>query len=149
MLLYNWQEETYLNNRYGNINLRIMTELNLYAAWIGMLLGGILGAIQGLFFHKEEWLGGYGSWTRRMTRLGHISFFGIAFINIAFVGTSEILGIKQQVSTPSALFIIGAIGMPLICYLSAFKKPIRHFFFIPALSIIAGIISLLWILYTN
>jgi len=126
-----------------------MTEVNLYAAWVGMLLGGVLGAIQGLFFHKEEWLGGYGFWTRRMTRLGHISFFGIAFINIAFVGTSEVLDIEQQVSIPSALFIIGAIGMPLICYLSAFKKPIRHFFFIPALSIIAGIISLLWIMYTN
>lgn len=126
-----------------------MTEINLYAAWIGMLLGGIFGAIQGLFFHKEKWLGGYGSWIRRMTRLGHISFFGIAFINMAFVGTAKFLDIDQQVSFPSALFIIGAIGMPLICYLSAFKKGFRHLFFIPALSIIAGIMSLVWIMYTG
>ncbi|RXQ95831.1 hypothetical protein EO244_05855 [Ancylomarina salipaludis] len=124
-----------------------MTEINLYAAWIGMLLGGILGAVQGLFFHKEEWLGGYGSWQRRMMRLGHISFFGIAFINIAFTFTAKSLNIEQEVPLPSALFLIGAIGMPLICYLSAFKKPIRHLFFIPALSIIGGIMSLLWIIY--
>ena len=126
-----------------------MIEINIYAAWIGMLLGGIMGAIQGLFFHQEEWLGGYGSWIRRMMRLGHISFFGIAFINIAFAVTAYILGIEQEVSIPSILFIIGAVGMPLICYLSAFKKAFRHLFFIPALSIIGGIVSLLWIMYTH
>jgi len=126
-----------------------MIEINLYAAWIGMLLGGIMGAIQGLFFHQEEWLGGYGSWIRRMMRLGHISFFGIAFINIAFAVTANILGFEQDIYIPSILFIIGAVGMPLICYLSAFKKAFRHLFFIPALSIIGGIVSLLWIMYTH
>lgn len=126
-----------------------MTEINLYAAWTGMLLGGVSGAIQGLFFHKEEWLGGYGSWTRRMTRLGHISFFGLAFINIAFAGTAKIMGIEEEVSIPSALFITGAIGMPLICYLSAFKKGIRQLFFIPVLTIIGGIVSLVWIMYSH
>jgi len=126
-----------------------MIEINLYAAWIGMLLGGIMGAIQGLFFHQEEWLGGYGSWIRRMMRLGHISFFGIAFINIAFAVTANILGFEQDIYIPSILFIIGAVGMPLICYLSAFKKGFRHLFFIPALSIIGGIVSLLWIMYTH
>jgi len=126
-----------------------MVEVNLYAAWIGMLFGGIMGAIQGLFFHKEQWLGGYGSWNRRMTRLGHISLFGIAFINIAFVFTVNVLEITQDVSIPSTLFIIGTIGMPLICYFSALKKEVRHLFFIPALSIIAGIISLVWILFAS
>jgi hypothetical protein len=126
-----------------------MIEINLYAAWIGMLLGGIFGAIQGLFFHKEEWLGGYGSWRRRITRLGHISFFGIAFINISFVFTANFFDIQEEVSIPSILFLIGAIGMPLICYLSAFKKAIRNLFFIPSLSIIGGILILLWILYTH
>ncbi len=126
-----------------------MIEINIYAAWIGMLLGGIMGAIQGLFFHQEEWLGGYGSWIRRMMRLGHISFFGIAFINIAFAVTANILGFEQDIYIPSILFIIGAVGMPLICYLSAFKKAFRHLFFIPALSIIGGIVSLLWIMYTH
>ncbi len=124
-----------------------MIEINLYSAWIGMLLGGVMGAIQGLFFHQEKWLGGYGSWTRRMMRLGHISFFGIAFINIGFAMTTYVLGIEQEVSIPSVLFIIGAIGMPIICYLSAYKKWIRHLFFIPALSIIGGIVSLIWTMY--
>ena len=126
-----------------------MIEINLYSAWVGMLLGGIFGAIQGLFFHQKDWLGGYGSWTRRMMRLGHISFFGIAFINISFVLTVNVLGVEEDVFIPSTLFIIGAIGMPLICYLSSFKKVVRHLFFIPALSIIGGLVSLLWIMYTQ
>jgi len=124
-----------------------MIEFNLYSAWIGMLLGGVFGAVQGIFFHKEDWFGGYGSWKRRMMRLGHISLFGIAFINILFVYTVDFLNVEEKVLLPSLLFIVGAIGMPLICYLSAFRKLFRHLFFIPALSIILGIFSLLWVLF--
>ena len=57
--------------------LAFTSTLNLQTAWIGFLLGCISGAVLGLFFHRAEWLGGYGSWRRRMLRLAHISFFGI------------------------------------------------------------------------
>jgi hypothetical protein len=116
---------------------------NLVAAWTGILLGFVAGAVQGLFFHREEWLGGYGSWPRRLTRLGHISFFGIAFINIAFAVTvslapPETPGAESAVHIASWLFILGAITMPLVCYLSAFKKPFRHLFCIPVASLVAA-----------
>jgi hypothetical protein len=115
-----------------------MVELNLYAVWAGILLGIIVGAAQGMFFHDEKWLGGYGTWRRRMVRLGHISLFGIAFINLVFVYTVNFFSITRCVRLPSYLLIIGAIAMPLVCYLSAFKKVFRHFFFIPVLSILAA-----------
>jgi hypothetical protein len=121
-----------------------MVTTNLYAAWIGILLGGLAGAGMGLFFRQEDWLGGYGSWRRRMLRLGHISFFGIAFINLAFALSALSLGVDKEVNLPSVLFIIGAVGMPLLCYLSAIKDTFRHFFFIPALSIILGVALFLW-----
>ena len=105
--------------------------------------------MQGLFFRKENWLGGYGSWTRRMMRLGHISFIGIALINITFAMTASTMGIENEVYIPSVLFIIAAVGMPLVCYLSAIKDTFRHLFFIPALSVIAGIVALLWIMLTR
>lgn len=117
-----------------------MEKINLYAAWIGILLGTIAGAIQGTFFHNENWLGGYTSWKRRMTRLGHISLFGIAFINFTFVFTVFYLSTNESILLPSRLFIIGAVTMPLICYLSAFKKFFRHLFFIPVLSVLIGLI---------
>lgn len=111
---------------------------NFIAAWIGILLGCVAGAVQGLFFHREDWLGGYGSWPRRMLRLGHISFFGIAFINLAFALTGE------RVIWPSRLLIAGAIGMPLICYLSAINGRFRHLFAVPVLSLSVAAGMLVW-----
>ena len=36
----------------------IITISILKAIWIGMLLGVVSGAIIGLFFHREDWMGG-------------------------------------------------------------------------------------------
>ena len=43
--------------------------LNLMVAWAWFLLGTVLGLTLGTFFHKEDWLGGYGSFRRRLYRL--------------------------------------------------------------------------------
>jgi len=121
-----------------------MMTTNIYAAWVGILLGCLAGAVKGLFFRDENWLGGYVSWTRRMLRLAHVSFFGIAFINMSFALSASALGINAALGAPSVLFIIGAISMPLVCYLSAVKDTFRHLFFIPVLSIILGTVIFLW-----
>lgn len=118
--------------------------INLYAAWIGILAGVIAGAISGMFFYRENWLGGYSSWPRRMIRLGHISFFGIAFINLAFGLTLRTVTIEGGTAVSSVLFITTAVTMPLICYLSAFKTLFRHLFFIPVLSVLTGTLLFLW-----
>jgi len=116
---------------------------NFYAAWIGIALGFISGAIIGLFFHKEEWMGGYNSWERRIVRLGHISFFGLAFINFMYALSNTYLKIEEQFPIISILLIIAAISMPSVCFLSAYKKNFRNLFFIPTTSLIVG--SLLYI----
>lgn len=115
-----------------------MQTINLYAAWIGIMLGFVAGAALGLFFHDEKWMGGYSSWRRRMARLGHISFFGIAFVNLAYWLSMTELNINIATPYPSYLFIAGAITMPLICFLSAYRKFFRHLFFIPVLCLMAG-----------
>ncbi len=112
--------------------------LNLMAAWIGFLLGAVSGAIPGLFFHKQDWLGGYNSWPRRLIRLGHISFFGIGFLNMAYAITAYITATASPVA--SALFLVAAVFMPLLCYLSAFWPRFRHFFFIPAGSVLLAVV---------
>ena len=123
-----------------------MADVNLLAAWLGVLLGSLAGAIQGLFFRREDWLGGYGSWPRRMLRLGHISFFGLGFINLAFALSVRVLEIDDGIVWPSRLFILGAVTMPALCYLSAVKDVFRHLFFIPVLSVIGGTVILLKVL---
>jgi hypothetical protein len=118
--------------------------INLYAAWIGILLGAVAGAAQGLFFHDEQWLGGYGSWPRRMMRLGHISFFGIGLLNLAFFFTVRELDLPAVTVWSSGLLIVAAVTMPLLCYLAALRKGFRHLFFVPTLSVIVGVAILLW-----
>ena len=115
---------------------------NMFAiAWSGMLLGVLSGAVIGLFFHREEWMGGYNSFRRRLSRLGHISFFGLGFVNFFFAISHQIAGIDTALAFPAALaFTIGAATMPTCCFLSAWRKPFRHFFFVPVASVASGIV---------
>ena len=94
----------------------------------------------GLFFHQEDWLGGYSSYPRRLIRLGHISFFGLGFLNalfaltVAVVHTPELLGRLASIG-----LLIGAITMPLCCFASAWRKPFRFLFPIPVTSLLVGV----------
>jgi hypothetical protein len=114
------------------------------AAWIGICLGCVAGAVQGLFFHREDWLGGYNSWPRRMMRLGHISLVALGLINLVFALTAMSLDIAASLAWPARLLLIGVITMPTLCYLSAFWKRFRHLFFIPALSVIGAAAMIAW-----
>ena len=118
--------------------------VNLYAAWIGFAFGCVVGAVTGLFFHERHWLGGYPSWPRRLIRLGHISFFGIGLLNLAFALTARAVGVDAGLTAASNLFLLGAVTMPLVCYLSAWRVTFRHLFFIPALSITCGVVLFTW-----
>lgn len=117
--------------------------VNLYAGWLGMLGGVISGSVVGHSFHREEWLGGYSSFQRRLVRLGHISFFGIGLINIAFALTvwmTPIPIVIQEVA--SFCFVAAIITMPLCCFLTAWRPSLRLLFPIPVVCALIGIVSL-------
>jgi hypothetical protein len=116
---------------------------NLVAGWMGFLAGAVTGALIGLLFHRENWLGGYSSFPRRMLRLGHIACFGLGLINILFALSAAVLPPDRPAAMASALLIAGMITMPLNCFLTAWKKAFRHLFFIPAGSTLGGIALLL------
>jgi hypothetical protein len=119
-------------------------DLNMYAAWVGILGGIVCGAVIGLFFHEEQWLGGYGSYRRRLLRLGHVSFFGLGLVNFMYSTTLKIL--QLQLAYPQAAstaFLIGAATMPACCFLAAWRKPLRHLFPIPVLSLLIGVLLVL------
>jgi len=118
--------------------------LHILIGWSTIFLGVVTGSIIGLFFHKEAWAGGYGSFPRRMMRLGHISFFGLGFINLAFGFTLQFITVPPlYLHIASYGFILGAITMPLSCFLTARWKSFRHLFPIPVVSVLAGIVSIL------
>jgi hypothetical protein len=120
-------------------------EINFALAWIWIVLGFLSGAVLGLNFHREDWLGGYSSFARRLCRLGHISFFGLGALNLLFYLSARVLGLSGGgMAWASWAFIIGAIAMPLCCFGSAFHPAVRHLFFIPVLSLITGGVATIW-----
>lgn len=124
--------------------------INLYFAWCWLFAGLLTGALQGLWFHRENWLGGYDSWQRRLTRLGHIAFFGTGLLNLCFAFTILLEGIENRLLIwSSSLLIIGAVTMPAVCYLSAWRKTLRHLFIVPVFGLISGIGLFLIALFTH
>jgi len=118
-----------------------MISANVWAAWIGILLGMLSGTVQGLFFYSEHWLGAPGSWARRLARLGHISFFGVAFLNLAYADSVRLFGAASHVPLASMLLIADAVLMPLVCYLAAWRKPLRHLFPLPVLCLLGAALA--------
>lgn len=115
-----------------------MADLNLYVAWTGILLGLLTGIPLGLGFHDEGWLGGYNSWRRRLLRLGHIALFGTAFLNLALWLTVQHRDLAPPPLLASVLLAAGAATMPAVCFLAAWRKPLRQLFFIPVLCLAGG-----------
>ncbi len=120
-----------------------VSQLHILIGWGAMIMGALSGAIMGLLFHHDRWAGGYASFPRRMMRLGHIAFFGLGFLNLAFGLTTQTISLSDtHLTIASAGFIVGAVAMPLCCFLAAWRKPFRHLFPIPVLGVMAGIMSI-------
>ena len=116
-----------------------VAQLNLTLAWIWIVLGTILGMILGSFFHREEFLNGYGSFGRRLYRLAHVAFFGLAILNILFVFTARVLPTPTAwVAVASWSFVAGAFSMPTCCILVAHQPHLRNLFAIPVGSVLLG-----------
>jgi hypothetical protein len=121
---------------------------NLFLAWLWILLGFVTGMVLGLFFHREQWLGGYTSFKRRMYRLGHISFFGLGALNLLFWLT------LQRISEPGLLagtaswaFMVGAVTMPVCCGIMAHFPKAHLIFAVPVVSLIlGGVLTLILVL---
>jgi hypothetical protein len=130
--------------------MKALPQLNLIVAWLWILLGFVSGLVLGLFFHRENWLGGYASFKRRMYRLGHISFFGLGAVNLLFwLSVKNLPAAGPLAEFASGAFIVGAITMPLCCGLMAHFPQARHLFAIPVLSLIAGAVLTLTVLVNS
>lgn len=117
---------------------------NILAGWVGMLGGVVSGAVIGLYFHDECWIGGYGSFRRRMVRLGHISFFGLGILNVL----AGLMLLNSEPARSYGGFVVGGfvfslLAMPLCCFLTAWKDFLRYLFPLPIIGVLAGILGLL------
>jgi len=116
----------------------------MFAGWIGMVFGLMSGAVIGLFFHKEAFAGGYGSFRRRLMRLGHLAFFGIGIINVIFALTLTTTGIVLRYPALASTCLVAAmVLMPLICFLTAWQKSFRYIFALPVVCVATALFLLL------
>lgn len=113
--------------------------INLVGGWIGFFIGVVSGAFLGLLFHREDWLGGYASFPRRMLRLGHIACFGLGLINILFALSAREIGLAGNVA--SIALMIGLGAMPVVCFLTAWRSAFKALFFIPVGAVSAGVVA--------
>lgn len=106
------------------------------------MLAFVTGAIIGLFFYQEDFLGGYDSFRRRILRLGHIAQAALGMMNVV-AGNSQIATGADFNMIAQWGLIVGGISMPVVCFLSAWKPGFRHLFFIPVVSLIAAAVEIL------
>ena len=116
-----------------------VAQINLVLAWLWILLGFASGLGLGMFFHRENWLGGYSSLKRRLYRLAHISFFGLGAVNLCFYLTERAVPVAGvSLTWASWLFVLGALSMPGCCLAMAHFPRARMLFGIPVLSLLAA-----------
>lgn len=113
--------------------------INLLLAWVWICLGFLSGLGLGLFFQRENWLGGYSSLKRRLYRLCHISFFGLGVLNLCFFLTAQAFGLTGTgLLIASWAFIVGAVTMPLCCLVMAHFPRVLPIFSVPVVSLLLG-----------
>jgi hypothetical protein len=117
--------------------------LNYVAGWWLVLAGFASGAIVGLKFHQPDFLGGYASLRRRLLRLGHIALVALGMLNIVYGLSPGPAAGGPMAGAPGALLLAGAMAMPLVCFLSAWRTPFRQLFFIPVVLLVAAGIGII------
>jgi hypothetical protein len=116
-------------------------DAHLLFAWTWIVIGLLTGVWLGAFFTREDWLGGYASWPRRLVRLGHVSFVGTGLLNLGAHWTLAHLMVAEPVPTwIRGAFVAGAVAMPAVCFAAAFAKPARALFAVP-IALLAGAAS--------
>ena len=117
--------------------------LNWYVGWAMILAAFVTGAMLGLFFYRDDFLGGYGSFRRRVLRLGHIALAALGLINVVYGFSTAGLEPSSRLLVASIGFIVGGISMPLVCFLSAWRVNFRRWFFLPVAALIIAAVQTL------
>ena len=117
---------------------------NWTAGWLLVLAAFVSGAVLGLGWYREEFLGGYASFRRRVIRLGHVAFAALGLMNVVFSLSPLPIPGTPAARLASACFIAGGVLMPLVCFLSGWRQQWRHLFFLPVLSLVAAVMFTLW-----
>ncbi len=111
-------------------------------AWSLIVAGFLSGAALGLFFHRDDFLGGYGSFRRRLLRLGHIACLALGLLALQLLDTLATHAAPIAPGWLAPAFLVGAALMPTVCFLTAWRRPFRHLFALPVALLVTPIVAL-------
>jgi hypothetical protein len=114
--------------------------LNWQAGWLLVLAGFATGAVIGLSFHREDFLGGYNSFRRRLVRLGHIALAALGMMNVLFAVSPWPHPGSLTSRGASLAFVIGGVSMPAACFLTAWRQGFRHVFVVPVTALVLAVV---------
>jgi hypothetical protein len=123
---------------------------NRRVAWTSLALGAGTGLTLGLWSFDgpaavPTWLGDYGDTARRLARLGHIAFFGLALINLALAEALPRLALGAGARRASAgLMNFGNIFLPLTLFAAAAHRPLKYLMPFPAVAIFLALAIAAW-----
>lgn len=107
--------------------------------WLWFVLGMVTGAALGSAFQRDDFMGGYASWPRRLLRLGHVSFFGLGLINILFALSLPRVSLGAPwPAVASWALAVGALTMPACCAVAAWRRRAKPLFAVPVIALLLG-----------
>ena len=113
---------------------------NELVGWISVMASLAMGIYMGAKFQREDWMGGYGSFPRRMVRLAHVALAAIGMLNIQFAHSLPRLELSgAMLTTASFTLMAAAVLMPACCLLLAWRRAHFEIFAAPVLCLAAGV----------
>ncbi len=110
-------------------------------AWTSMVLGAATGLVLGLWsfdgpLSEPAWLGAYDDTPRRLARLGHVAFFGLALVNLQLARSLHELGLCAAALRVTATAMnLGNVLLPITLFAAAVFPAAKYLLPLPALSI--------------
>lgn len=115
-------------------------EIHWFAGWVLVAAGFVSGAAVGLGFHRDDFLGGYGSFRRRLLRLGHVALIALGMFNVLFSLLPQSTHGAPHMAAASLAWLAGGIAMPLVCFLAAWRPTFRHAFALPVFFLAVAVV---------
>jgi hypothetical protein len=124
-----------------NWPVRRLAALNRSIALTSMVLGAISGMAMGLWAFggpvaPPDAIGQYGELSRRLLRLGHIAFFGLAFVNLILARQVPALplGLKAKRGALGCI-AFGNLALPVALIAAALWEPLKYLTAPPAFAV--------------
>jgi hypothetical protein len=136
--------------RRDSWTIRRLTTLNRSVALSSMALGALSGMLMGLWSFggpvpAPEGLGDYAELSRRLLRLGHIAFFGLAFVNLILTRQIPCLPLSLKAQRGALGCInFGNIALPATLIAATIWQPLKYLTVPPAFAVTLALCIAAW-----